>query len=108
MGRVDGEGAGDDPGNGDRIEPVDHPAGLEDGEVAALPGEGRRNAGHGLDLPPDRRFDLLGDPGKLAREAAGKNGERGVRLGEGGFLVLPPYGGEIAFEVAEIGESGPH
>ena len=44
---VDGEGTGDEPGDSDGVEPVDHPQRLEDGEVAALPGERSRDAGHG-------------------------------------------------------------
>src|SRR5262245_20096388 len=47
---VDGEGTGDDPGDSHGVQPVYHPAGLEDGEVAAPPSERRRYAGHGLDL----------------------------------------------------------
>ena len=58
-------------------------------------------------LPPDRSLDLLGDTGKFARETSGEKGESGVRLREGGFLALPPYGGEVAFKMPEIGESGP-
>jgi hypothetical protein len=43
---VDGKGTGDDAGDGDRIETVDHPLSLEYREVSPLPGERRRDAGH--------------------------------------------------------------
>lgn len=52
MGVVDGEGTGDDPGDCHGVQPVNHAARLEDGEVAALPGERRRDAGHGYWIPP--------------------------------------------------------
>ncbi len=51
MGVVDGEGAGNDPGDGHGVQPVNHAARLEDGEVAALPGERRRDAGHATGFP---------------------------------------------------------
>jgi len=51
-------------------------------------------------------LDLVSDPGKLARETAGEDGKSGVRLRERSVLVLPPYGGEIAFKVTKIGERG--
>lgn len=48
VGAVDGEGAGDDPRDGHGIESVDHSLVLEDGELAALPGERSWDARHGL------------------------------------------------------------
>ena len=49
---VDGEGTVDEPGDGDGVEPVNHPQVLEDGEVAALPGERGWDAGHGATPSP--------------------------------------------------------
>lgn len=48
---VDGEGAGDEPGDGNGVEPIHHAHGLENGEVAALPGQRRRDAGHRYSSP---------------------------------------------------------
>jgi hypothetical protein len=89
-----------------RPETVNHSAGLEAGEVMALPGEGSRDARHSYALPPERLLDLVSDAGQFARETASEDGEGGVRLRERSVLVLPPHRGEIAFEVPEIGERG--
>jgi hypothetical protein len=52
-------------------------------------------------------LDLVPDPRQLLRETGGQTRWGGVRLIEGGFLVLPSHGSQ-ALKMAEIGKAGSH
>jgi hypothetical protein len=95
-----------EPGDGDGIEPVNHPRGLEDGEVAALLGKRSREASHCYPLS-DSLLDLVRDPGELLRLPLGELRERLIIGAQGRDHMLFADRSEESLQVAEIGQGGP-